>query len=46
MILENRLSITQISYEVGFGSPAQFTRSFKKHFNCLPSDFVKSVQND
>lgn len=43
MILENKLSITQISFEVGFGSPAQFTRSFKKHFNCLPSDFSKSL---
>ena len=43
MILENRLNITQIAYEVGFGSPAQFTRAFRKHFNCLPSDFAKSL---
>ena len=43
MILENRLSITQVAYEVGFGSPAQFTRSFKKYFNCLPSDFTGNV---
>ena len=46
MILENRLSITQIAYEVGFGSPAQFTRAFKKNFNCLPSDFIKSIENN
>ncbi len=46
MILENRLSITQVAYEVGFGSPAQFTRSFKKHFNCLPSEFAKNRQNN
>jgi len=39
MIIENKLSITQIAYEVGFGSPAQFTRAFQKHFNCLPSEF-------
>ena len=45
-ILENRLSITQIAYEVGFESPAQFTRAFKKYFNCLPSDFVKNVQKN
>ncbi|MGB5530335.1 MAG: helix-turn-helix transcriptional regulator, partial [Ignavibacteriaceae bacterium] len=43
MILENRLSITQIAYEVGFGSPAQFTRSFKKYFNCLPSEFSSNL---
>lgn len=39
MILTNKLSITQIALEVGFGSPAQFTRAFQKHFNCLPSEF-------
>jgi AraC-like DNA-binding protein len=39
LILEKRLSITQIALEVGFGSPAQFTRAFQKHFNCLPSEF-------
>ena len=39
MLIENNLSVTQIAYEVGFESPAQFTRAFKKHFECLPSDF-------
>ncbi|KAB2848332.1 MAG: response regulator, partial [Ignavibacterium sp.] len=39
LILEKKLSITQIALEVGFGSPAQFTRAFQKHFNCLPSEF-------
>lgn len=39
MIIENKLSITQIALEVGFSSPAQFTRAFQKHFNCLPSEF-------
>jgi signal transduction histidine kinase/DNA-binding response OmpR family regulator len=38
-ILERKLSITQIAYEVGFNSPAQFTRAFQKYFNCLPSEF-------
>ncbi len=39
MILERKLSITQIALEVGFGSPAQFTRAFQKHYNCLPSEY-------
>lgn len=39
LILEKKLSITQIALEVGFGSPAQFTRAFQKHFSCLPSEF-------
>jgi len=40
MIVENKFSITQIAYEVGFASPAQFTRAFKKAFSCLPSEFA------
>lgn len=39
MILENRFGITQIALEVGFSSPGQFTKAFKKHFGCLPSEF-------
>lgn len=39
LLLEKKLSVTQIAYDVGFGSPAQFSRAFKKHFNCLPSEF-------
>ncbi|MEJ5263393.1 MAG: two-component regulator propeller domain-containing protein [Ignavibacterium sp.] len=42
LIIENKLSITQIALEVGFASPAQFTRAFKKHFGCLPSEFRES----
>ncbi|HSL88532.1 MAG TPA: response regulator, partial [Ignavibacteriaceae bacterium] len=45
MLLEKRFSITQIAYEVGFGSPAQFTRAFKKHFDCLPSEFNNRYKN-
>ncbi len=44
MILENKLSITQIAYEVGFGSPAQFTRAFQKYFKYLPSEFHKQFE--
>lgn len=44
MIYENKLSITQIALEVGFGSPAQFTRAFQKHYNCLPSEFKQTKQ--
>lgn len=43
MIVENKFSITQIAYEVGFASPAQFTRAFKKYFSCLPSEFSRQI---
>lgn len=42
LISEKRLSITQIAYEIGFSSPAQFTRAFSKHFNCLPSEYLSN----
>ncbi len=39
LLLEGKLSVTQIAYEIGFSSPAQFTRAFTKQFNCLPSEY-------
>lgn len=45
MILQNKLSITQVALEVGFSSPAQFTRAFQKYFKCLPSEFHLTNQN-
>ena len=45
MLIENKLNVTQIALEVGFESPAQFTRAFKKHFNVLPSDFNQSIRH-
>ena len=40
LILEKKLSVTQIAFEVGFSSPSHFTKAFKQLFNCLPSDFI------
>jgi DNA-binding response OmpR family regulator len=39
LLLEGKFSVTQVAYEIGFSSPAQFTRAFTKQFNCLPSEF-------
>jgi AraC-like DNA-binding protein len=39
LILEGKLSVTQVAYEIGFSSPAQFTRAFTKQFNCVPSEY-------
>ena len=44
LILEKRLSVTQISLEVGFNSPSHFTKAFQQYFNCLPSEFVEKSQ--
>ena len=40
LLLENRYSVTQIALEVGFNSPSHFTQAFRRHFNCLPSEFT------
>jgi DNA-binding response OmpR family regulator len=40
LILEKRLSITQIAFEVGFSSPSHFTKAFRQTFNCLPTEFI------
>ncbi len=39
MLTQKQLSVTQVAYEIGFSSPAQFTRAFSKQFNCLPSEY-------
>ncbi len=45
LLIEAKLNVTQIALEVGFESPAQFTRAFKKHFNILPSEFNQQIHN-
>lgn len=40
MLKENKLSVTQIAFEVGYNSPSQFTRAFTKQFNCTPSEYL------
>ena len=40
LIMEKKLSVTQIALEVGFNSPSHFTKAFKQMFDCLPSEFV------
>ena len=39
LLLDGKLSVTQVAYEIGFSSPAQFTRAFSKQFNCVPSEY-------
>jgi DNA-binding response OmpR family regulator len=45
MLLEKKLSVTQVAYEIGFSSPAQFTRAFSKQFNCVPSEYSARIKN-
>ncbi|HCY77413.1 MAG TPA: hypothetical protein DHV28_15965 [Ignavibacteriales bacterium] len=42
LILEKKLSITQIAFEIGFSSPSHFSKAFKQMFDCLPSEFISN----
>lgn len=44
MLKENRLSVTQIAFEVGYSSPSQFTRAFAKQFNCTPTEYSNKLK--
>ena len=35
------MSITEISYEVGFNSISYFSETFKKHYQCTPTEYAK-----
>jgi DNA-binding response OmpR family regulator len=41
LIKENRGTISEIAYDLGFGSPAYFTKCFKEEFGYTPSDLSK-----
>ena len=42
LLKEGELTISEISYKIGFSSPFSFTREFKKQFGIPPSDYLKS----
>lgn len=38
-----RISILDLSIQIGFNSPKYFSRSFKTHYGCSPSQYVKKL---
>jgi signal transduction histidine kinase/DNA-binding response OmpR family regulator/ligand-binding sensor domain-containing protein len=43
LLIEKRLSVTQIAFEVGFNSPSHFTKAFRQQFNCSPTEFTAKI---
>ena len=43
LILNEDYKLSYIAYEVGFNDTKYFRESFKKQFNCLPSEYKKKV---
>lgn len=39
-------SVSEICYTLGFNDHAYFARSFRKHYGCSPSEFMKSANPD
>ncbi len=39
MILKSNAKLSHVAYEVGFNDYNYFKKSFKQHFNCLPSEY-------
>lgn len=44
LILEGNLTISEITYKVGFESPQYFSRCFKEQYNCSPSKYGQPVE--
>jgi AraC-like DNA-binding protein len=40
LLADSQMSISQISYEVGFNTPKYFTKLFKEEYNMLPSEYI------
>lgn len=39
------LSLTEVAYRYGFGSPSYFSTAFKGHYGVKPSDFLKKAHH-
>ncbi|MGH9949812.1 MAG: helix-turn-helix domain-containing protein [Pyrinomonadaceae bacterium] len=42
MLRETEMSVTEIAYAVGYGSPSRFTQSFRRHNGITPSAYRSS----
>ncbi len=43
LLSQNKLTIAEVAYKVGFDLPNSFSRAFKKEYQQTPSEFVKSL---
>lgn len=43
MLLVSGKSVSEIAYDCGFSDPKYFSKSFKAHFGCLPSEYKLNI---
>lgn len=36
----SNLSVSEIAYQIGFNTPSYFTKCFREHYNCTPSEYL------
>lgn len=46
LLVENKLSVTEIWYELGFNSSTNFNKIFKKIYHCTPMEYRKKYARD
>ena len=46
LLVENKLSVTEIWYELGFNSSSNFNKIFKKIYQCTPMEYRKKYTRD
>lgn len=44
MLLERKMTVSEVAYATGFSTPKYFTRCFKDMFGKTPTDYVRSYQ--
>ena len=46
LLLENKYTVSEVGYMVGFSNPSYFTKCFQKQFGIKPADYMKSRQTE
>jgi AraC-like DNA-binding protein/tetratricopeptide (TPR) repeat protein len=46
LLSEGTFTVSEVSYKVGFGSPAYFNKCFREFFGCTPGDLRKADINN
>jgi AraC-like DNA-binding protein len=43
LLIERKMNVSEIAYEVGFKNPSSFSKSFKKQFGKSPSQLLNNL---
>ena len=46
LLAQNKRSVSEIIYMVGFSTPSYFTRCFKELYGCTPTEYIDTHRTD